>query len=303
MKVQEIIGNMGLEEVEQNSPLFCLPKCYIGAEFEWENLHKLPLQEDYPSSNPHATLLDRFYSYYAPHQDGSLRGSSSEFVFRKPMSGTLISGALDCMDEVSRIYEFKGSYRTSLHIHLDMQNQEFPKDIVLLGALYCLVEPFFYKFVGQQRDVCNYCIPWYSHPQHFNVFFSGMERQLKQEGGYSTRTSTKLKELKSYKYAGLNLFSLGDFGTVEFRHAPVDMQKAKIIVWINAIMRLKKYINSNRGLTIDTLLLNVEKMGPTNFLMSLLDSEFREITKFSKNIAEDFQIGLKTCYYFISASK
>jgi len=287
MKVKQLIGQSERVEKEQNCPEFCLPKCYIGLEYEWENSSKIM----YPNS---------FLQYYSVKSDGSLREGGREFVFKGPLSGTLLLNAINAMDELARAGKFTSSYRTSLHCHMDMCETFYPDDIILLGMLYCITEPFVYRYIGNGRDGCNYCIPWYSHPQHYQVF---LECVAQGKNFDSSTNGAQLKNSKQFKYSGLNFFSLGDFGTIEWRHAPVNMQRDKIIQWINIIMRHKKFVMEHKNVVPDWLITYAQRRGPLDFLIEVFDQQTKPLLVNTSKLTEDFELGLSTAYHYLSVMK
>lgn len=301
MRVRDILGLQARYAQEQPSPAFCLPSCKIGLEFEWERCRNylVALEHDSLGTAAVPSHIAEVQKFFNVHADGSLRNHGTEFTFNGGYSGTKILSAVNAMDECSRIMKFEGSYRTSMHVHMDMQDMVFPDDVFSLGAVYCLAEPFLYDFVGNDRDCCNYCVPWYAHPGHFEQYF----KALKSPGAKGTQIPNVLKNSKAFKYSGLNFFSLGDFGTLEFRHAPVTMQKAQIVVWINLIMRLKKWALENRGLTGEALISRAHQMGPEAFLTALFQEDYREAVKRTRDLKSTFKLGLTTLYYFVSISQ
>lgn len=306
VKVRDILGIKISDEKEQPSPVFCLPKERVGLEYEWEGVRHWTramnaLAESGTQPPPHATLTSK---YYAIHSDHSLRDEGCEWVFRKPYSGTMIISAVEAMDETARIYNFKGSYRTSLHVHLNMQDVDFPHDVTRLGAVYSIVEPFLYDFVGEDRDCCNYCTPWYAHPGHFEAWFNILQdKRLKGlKGPDVIHYSGFFKQGKIHKYSGFNFMSLGDFGTIEFRQAPVTMQKDKVLTWINILMRLKKWVIEHPGITGEQLIVKANTMGPESFLQDVFGSEYKEVVKRTRDINSAFKRGMSTLYHYISLS-
>ena len=268
-----------------------------GLEFEWENTRAL--RTDFVSVEMPENVQE-FYSLYAVHSDGSLREAGREYVFKEPLSGSRVLKALESMDDISRQYKFQSSYRTSLHVHLDCRDLSFPEDVVFLGAVYAIVEPFIYRFIGNNRDVSNYSIPWYQHPQHYRVFLS----TINKSGSVPGRSiQAKLQQAKQYKYSGLNMFSLGDYGTVEFRHAPVSMQKDKIILWLNIIMSLKKFVLENRQLSPEDVLNLSQKMGFLGFISHVFGIYAKDLIKSTRTPVNDFILGVDTCNHYLTILK
>jgi hypothetical protein len=306
MKVKNLLKLPVKEEREQNTPLLCLPKTYIGLEYEWENTSRFPYQSQHPSHTLNS-LASAVKAYFSNHVDGSLRESGMEFTFKEPYAGTRILAAIDAMDDASRAFGFTASYRTSLHVHLDLSDLAYPKDAHRIAALYALVEPVLYKFVGQNRDGCNYCIPWYANPHHYIKYATILKPYKKALEGelhdYGLKLGQDLMGNKSsHKYAGLNLMSLGQFGTMEFRQAPVNMQKEKILAWINILMRIKKYA-MEVGWEPEELPFQVKGRGSVEFMERVFRTESNFLLRYTKDLEEDLKMGSMTLFHFISAIK
>jgi hypothetical protein len=298
MKIRQILGQPELSQMpEQASPQFCLPKCRIGLEYEVENSLK------YRHDRENQPLAARnLQTYFTSHNDGSLRDNGVEFVFHGPYYGTKILDATAAMEEAFRVFEFKGSYRTSMHVHMDMQDMNFPGDVEKLGGIYCVVEPFLYRFVGSNRDQCNYSLPWYVHSTPYEAYFQTINKydltDSRHTGSYGVAHG--LRAQKGNKYSGLNFFSLGDFGTVEFRHAPVTMQRDKILTWINILMRIKKWV-SEKPKAPEALITYAQKMGPELLLQEVFEEQSKDVTRMSKDVVSDFQLGLATLYQYVAS--
>jgi len=307
MKVKNLLKLSGLEEREQNTPLLCLPKTYMGLEYEWENTDKFPYQNSPLSPNPLAPIVAAVKALFAYHVDGSLRQNGMEFTFKEPYSGTRILSAIEAMDAASRAYGFTASYRTSLHVHMDLSELNYPRDAHRVAALYALVEPLLYKFLGANRDGCNYCIPWYANPHHYLQYariLKPYKEILKSDTGSTDSglsLGSQLHNNKNYhKYAGLNLLSLGQFGTAEFRQAPVNMQKEKILIWLNILMRIKKYVIEQQWDIVD-LMHHVKSYGAKEFIYRVFEAEAPFLLKNTKSVEEDLKKGSLTMFHFISA--
>lgn len=307
MKVRNLIGSTEDIEQEQSVPELCLPRNAIGIEYEWENAaDRFPVGMDGPPGllgklhipGEKLGMIQEVQKYFDAHIDGSLRQKGLEFTFKGPYVGSRIIRAIDSMDACARALEFTGSYRTSLHIHLDMRDRTFPDDVVQFGAVYCLVESFLYQFVGHQRSFCNYCIPWHKHPQQFENFLTILRTHHVSNSAHVVQA---MKHGKGNKYSGLNCFAIGDFGTVEFRHAPVTLQRDQIIQWINIIMRIKKWCNEH-PMTPSSFVEYIASRTATSVLAEIFEAQYHDVTKRSRNLDADYWNGTETLYQFVSAS-
>jgi Putative amidoligase enzyme len=301
MKVKNLLKAPTREEQEQNTPLLCLPKTYIGLEYEWENTTSFPFHES-PSYEPSKSIFRAVREYYQWHVDGSLREGGMEFTFTQPLAGTRIINAVRAMDDAQRAYGFTHSYRTSLHVHMDLSSLDYPETTNKVAAIYALVEPLLYKFVGNSREFCNYCVPWYANAFHYAKYLHTMKAFT--IGRFDTEKAMELgtnlhNNKSSFKYAGMNMFSLGQFGTFEYRQAPVSMQMSKIITWINILMRMKQY-SLEYAWTPTTLMSQVKGLGYTEFVERVFKDESPALLRTTKSPEEDIKQGSLTLFHFNS---
>lgn len=267
-----------------------LPDGRIGLEYEWEHCQNF---------DPGAYAAIAVNPYFAQHIDGSLRNNGSEFVLREPLYGEELITAVKAMEEAARVFKFHSSYRTSMHVHLDMERASYPDQILSLAVLYAVAEPFLYKFVGHSRDLCNYCIPWYRHDQHFTLFLQGVRNVT---GKSNQHVIGHFQKLKEYKYSGLNFFSLGDYGTVEFRQAPVGMSSVKVLEWINFIQSIKKFTQTN-GFTYQKVLAYAFSKDFRTFFNEVFGPHTKSLLKYAPRPEESYHLGLKTASSFANEAK
>lgn len=292
MLVMELFGKKPRERRARSSTELVIPNGLIGLEFECENTARY---------NPNSEMGVALSTYFGLHVDGSLRGDGREFVLHEPLYGQDLLDALKLITDAYRVLKFSSSYRTSMHVHLDMERSSYPDQILNAGLIYAIAEPFIYKFIGVNRDVCNYCLPWYRHDQHFGVFLDTLHSTTK----HSNETVTgQLRRMKDFKYAGLNFFSLGDFGTIEFRHAPVNMPYEKIVEWINVIQSIKVHATSFKpGSTqLQALLTKACNSTYLQFLEEVFGKHSKALLRLCPRPAEAYQLGLKTAASFTVAA-
>lgn len=289
MFVMELHGKRPGVRKARPSPTFVIPDGRIGLEYEYEQCQGF---------NWGLPCAKGAQPYFTTHNDGSLRDGGLEFVLREPLFGEELLLAIRGMDEVARALRFKSSYRTSMHVHLDMERATYPDQVLSTAVLYAIAEPFLYKFVGQARDMCNYCLPWYRHDQHFGVFLKGIKETLGASGADVTE---RLRRLKEFKYSGLNFFSLGDYGTLEFRQAPVGMDSAKVIEWINVIQSLRRFAIDNQR-PFGDILGRAFSSNYAEFLGLVFGDNFKSLVRYTARPEEAYHLGLKTAASFVASA-
>lgn len=153
------------------------------------------------------------------------------------------------------------SPRTSVHIHLNMQDFTTPQvfDYVLL---YTLFEKLFYKFCGRGRIKNIYCVPLIDT----DLLVQLSEKQP-ETAGWS-------------KYTGLNLLPLQNYGTIEFRHMHGTNDVGKLCVWIDMITKLKEYVRSTDTRTIRNEIINMTDDYPFGELLVNIFGDAAQYFKF-----------------------
>jgi hypothetical protein len=189
-------------------PDFVQSDVLLGVEVEVENWNGQPL------------------SRWSNKPDNSLRNNGQEFVTGPVTAGQLQPRlALLCDRAVED--KWQANSRTGIHIHMNMSNQ--PLDfLVTFVACYLAAERTLFKYAGEWRRWCNFCHPLEEATEpllHLKQAMSGD----KLDPGLITNIG---------KYAGLNLASLANFGTVEVRILPTTFNYQEIAAWINALLSI-----------------------------------------------------------------
>lgn len=162
--------------------------------------------------------------------DSSLKLNGIEYV-SKILTKADVSVALDELYKNIKALNNKTalfSPRTSIHIHSDATWMSSAEDIIPLIFFYLLVEDLMYAFVEPHRRKNIFCVKTkethYLRPMFVN----------------HTLDTSHL-----FKYAGFNLRSLGDHGTVEFRMLEGTYDKNKILTWIDFIHSIQDYAKAS----------------------------------------------------------
>lgn len=201
--------------------------------------------------------------------DNSLRNAGIEFISRPilaSMAPTILKSLL--IDTLPKDCSF--SPRTSVHIHLDMQ-QMSGNGIVDFVGLYCLFEELLYRFAGRGRNKNIYCIPVCETDLARGLGFVGLRKEWK-------------------KYTGLNLCPLSSYGTVEFRHMHGTYDVQKISSWIQLIVCLKDFVINTKG--IQKLIASLEEESDWYGLMQEVFGDFSNLLKIKSPL--DFYNGMMT---------
>lgn len=207
----------------------------LGIEIETENAHIGAL------------------SPWAVTDDPSLRNHGKEYV-SPPVTPVVARKMLIMLYSafakvaVSKRPDF--SWRTSIHVHLNMRNEKVQSFLNLL-LLYSLFEDSLFDFIGEERKKSNFCVPL-------------QETDLSSHISRCLDESINIPDLISHwqKYSAFNPRPIvvndhssaggpgSGKGTIEFRHLEGTYDLNKVINWLNLILSLQ---NASRNISLDDL--------------------------------------------------
>ena len=231
-------------ELAKFLPTNNVSKTLVGIEVEVENV--LRIDQNIP------------LVFWRVAEDGSLRNNGREFKtvaipsFIAPVVlHQLFNGLNDTIDF---------SRRTSIHVHLDAR-QLSPQQLTGLLFTYLCVENVLFKFADLSRRSNIFCVPL----QESNLVYDMKPMDL--------RSYTNIVD-RWHKYTALNLLTLAQFGTLEFRHLPGTNNVEKIITWIRLLTKLKIFAYRNSLDDIVSLICNLNtSSGYLKFLEGVFGSD------------------------------
>ena len=258
-----------LKQVESEYTIFN-KTTYIGIEIEVENINEsLPI----------------YSGYWESKADNSLRNSGVEFI-SYPIKGSTISSL------ISLFYTYlpkqaSFSNRTSIHIHVNCLDLTV-EQITSFVLLYLFLERLLYRYIGRDRNKNIFCVPI---QDTFRV--SSLFLDLKSKLAFPLEY--KIQD-ESARYSGLNLASLHEFGTLEFRQLFGTRNQKKVITWINLLLAIKEYA-SLRG--PDKLINEISDLDTNEKYESYLKSIFGLLIKELPldSLKKDIERGLHAIKY------
>ncbi len=122
------------------------------------------------------------------------------------------------------------SERTSTHVHVNMHDFTIEQTISLV-KMYSFLEPYFFAFVGKERESNIHCVPlWATH----------MMRKL---GNQSLEISVE----QWHKYTALNIKPLSTLKTIEFRHLFGTTDTNVFASWLTLLEALHNWAREDNG--------------------------------------------------------
>ncbi len=187
------------------------------------------IEVEMEGSNFPAEDLDSWYS----REDGSLRGDdgeSREFVLIRPCK------LEDTFDKISKLEAdlkeleatIDPSWRTGVHIHTNVRDFTF-KQLYTFIFMYYIFEDAMMSFAGEEREGNLYCLRIRDAEGITNLLAKSIKR------GDLTVFNTD-----AIRYSSLNLKSLHQYGSLEFRGLPFKGDFEQIQTWILLIHAIKE---------------------------------------------------------------
>lgn len=229
MKVSSLVGKATTFKAHPTTlgPLV-LPDTLMGIEIEIdsnkENYSELILPE----------IPFAWYSKY----DGSLR-EGREYVLDKPYKGDELLGCIDLFFSCPGTYE--RSITAGTHIHINMLEEDDTQEVVSKIAQFMYVfDPVFFAIGDNDRKFTGFCTP---------VSESGSRFISNIKSCDSLSFGKKYHRNGTYgRYSGLNLASLLDYGSLEFRYFPTALTSEELVSWVNLVQSVKLMAKSDARL-------------------------------------------------------
>lgn len=205
--------------------------------------------------------------------DNSLRDFGIEYVLKQPLPYKDIKKALkEFQDKTKDISFIKDSISTSVHVHINMMNEDL---ITLANFLttYTLFENLLIRFSGPDRLSNLFCLPIIdAEAINDNTCF------LLKGINAKNYKAIALGE-NAVKYAALNLSSLHKYGSLEIRSFRGETDIEKIQEWVDILYRILEF--SREDLTPNDILDSFKKDG-----IKIKDKIFKEYSKLLSHPSE-----------------
>lgn len=167
---------------------------------------------------------------WAYHQDNSLRGQdNAEYVLVRPIEFDKVPEALDSLWGMFADYGtvLADSNRTSVHVHLNVQDWYLNRLTSFLAMYFC-VEELLTAWCGEHRIGNLFCLRAKDAP----AIVSQLRKFVRRNGNYQIPDG--------FHYAGLNAQALFKFGSIEIRTLRGPTDKQVILDWVAMLERLYK---------------------------------------------------------------
>lgn len=226
--------------------------------------------------------------------DGSLRGrfpdSRCEWVMAKPMSEARTIQALEKLIEFQRANraKFDFSFRTSTHVHVNVQDLEWEEYLAMIYT-YLLIEEPLMDFCGEGRKCNRFCLRLQDSEEIVDIISNMI---------YVGERSIKAIRENDLRYAAINIGATRKYGSLEFRGMRGTLDINILKPWIKALGNLKTF---SIGKTVKQVHEEYLKLGNRKFLDTVVGSDmfWKEKSEADMNNSYSLSIQIPYCEVFV----
>lgn len=236
--------------------------------------------------------------FWKTENDGSLRGHypdrSAEFVLRKPIHANQVDVALDELIGIQKEAgaEFDFSFRTSVHIHVNVQEMT-EEQVMNMIYTYLLIEEPMMNYCGRARKGNRFCLRVVDADNIIDIlkqgFTDGIHRLMEMD-------------VNALRYSSMNVGALSKYGSLEFRGMRGNMDKEILTKWITALGNLKAYALSKK--TPMDILEEFQNSKPEDFLQMLMGDLYEDFKypRMVREIQRSFSLAIDLPYSYRNAN-
>jgi hypothetical protein len=166
------------------------------------------------------------------HHDGSLRGRSAEYVFKAPLLKFKVKPALVFLAKELEDQPVDFSFRTSVHVHMNVQQLTLPQYLNVLYTYLLLEEPFI-NYCGRERKGNRFCL----RLQDAEGFLYYLQHLFRVDGFANLGAIDE----DAVRYAAVNIYASRKYGSLEFRSMRGTLDVDVLTTWVEALDRLRTY--------------------------------------------------------------
>lgn len=162
--------------------------------------------------------------------EGSLRNGGMEYITKTALKKNLDYSRRikELTDQLNDNIADVNSFRTSLHVHLNMKEKTLT-EVWTICTAYWLVENLLFEYCGEDRKSNHFCLRLKDAEGIINHLRDAIEMP-----------NPLLDFSDNLRYGGLNLAALYKFGSLEFRGMRGTIDPVVIETWSTALYELSR---------------------------------------------------------------
>lgn len=182
-------------------------------------------------------LTDIVPAQWKIENDGSLRGrfpdEAAEYVLRRPLE---LQKAIDAVTQLRKAQDdanarLNFSFRTSVHVHVNVQQLTFNQYLNMIYTYLLLEEPLV-RYCGKERVGNRFCLRLQDAEGLMDYLF-----MLFRQG----HGALKHIHGDAVRYASINVAATSKYGSLEFRSLKGNMDVDYITTWLQALDNLRSF--------------------------------------------------------------
>ena len=201
--------------------------------------------------------------YWRTEADGSLRGrypgQSAEYVLAEPVLVSKVKPALKQLIKAQAAAKLNFSFRTSVHVHVNVQELSHIQLINIIYTYLLLEEPLI-NFCGRERKGNRFCLRLQDAEGFMEYFKFLIQNRLKD---------FHMLNENSMRYSAINLAALRKYGSLEFRAMRGNLELKTLTDWVSALVQIKNYACQDKA-TPATIYQTFCEKGCEGFLRDVL---------------------------------
>ena len=219
--------------------------------------------------------------FWMSEDDGSLRGrfpdTRIEWVLNKPITLDKVVPALKGLAEAQKGAKLNFSFRTSVHVHVNMHELTHPQVLNVIYTYLLLEEPLL-TYCGEARKGNRFCLRLQDAEGLMDdlrkVFFGG-------EGALFNIAPNGIR------YASINLEALKKYGSMEFRGMRGTLDVNIISTWVEILNKIREYAMNVED--VEAIHQEFRDLGANAFVKKVMG-------KYTKVLGDDFEHDLNLAY-------
>lgn len=225
-------------------------------------------------------------SLWKTEDDGSLRGlypiGRGEYILQKPIPIDTVAFSLNELKVAIKDAIPNFSFRTSVHLHVNVQDMAEEQVQNFIYASHLLEEPLAH-FCGNTRKGNRFCLRTQDADGTVNVLKSVFRKGMKEIFRFHEN---------QIRYAFINLASLKKYGSIEFRGMRGTLDVDVLNTWATALVSIRNYSCHHKN----CLAIHDEFVtkGPIGFLEHVLGELAKQFIY--KKCEQDMQLSYSLLY-------
>lgn len=230
--------------------------------------------------------------YWNTESDGSLRGhfpdTAAEYVLKKPINIKEVVPALEELQAELKNAKLDFSYRTSVHVHVNVQDLT-NDELMNFMYVYMLLEEPMVNFCGRERKGNRFCL----RISDAEGFMFSLNEVFRKGVGEAIRLPEN-----DIRYSSMNIASIHKYGSVEFRAMRGTMDVETINIWCNALISLREF--SKRFKEPKDIVRAFLDHDPKDFMKEALGEYYNHFTypRMVKEVQRSYSLSLDLPFVF-----